>query len=51
MENVTVKDYIKNAREQLYCNATEEHKRNHVTYLYSNEEVDNHLDYFERCKK
>jgi len=50
MENLTLNDYFKKVREQLDCNATDEYKNNYITYLYTNEEVDEHLDYFARCK-
>ncbi len=45
-----MKNYIKIVRKQLDCNATEEYKKSYVTYLYTNDEIDEHLDYFERCK-
>jgi hypothetical protein len=44
-------EYIKNVKEQLNCNATKEFKEEYITYLYSNEEIDNNLDYFEKCMK
>lgn len=42
-------EYIMDVKSQLDCNATEEFKNNYITYLYSNEDIDNNLDYFERC--
>ena len=42
MENV--KDYFEKVREQLDCNASDEYKNNYITYLYTNEEVNEHLD-------
>lgn len=39
-----ISEYLKQVREQLDCNA-------YCIYIYSNEEIDNNLDYFERCKK
>lgn len=44
-------EYLKQVREQLDCNATDEYKDTYIVYIYSNEEIDNNLDYFERCKK
>lgn len=44
-------EYIMDVKSQLDCNATEEFKNNYITYLYSNEDIDNNLDYFERCMK
>jgi hypothetical protein len=41
--------YITEVREQLVENATEEYSNNHTTYVYSNETVDLHLDYFKDC--
>jgi len=43
--------YLARVKEQLDCNATEDYKANYVTYTYSNEEVDNNLDYFKNCMK
>lgn len=45
----TFDEYMKNVREQLECNASEDYKSNYVVYTYSNEEVDKHLEYFEKC--
>jgi hypothetical protein len=42
-------EYIVDVKSQLDCNASEYHKNNYVTYTYSNEKVDNNLDYFEYC--
>lgn len=42
---------MEDVKSQLECNATEYHKKNYTTYLYSNEQVDSNLDYFKRCKK
>lgn len=42
-------DYIKNVKEQLVCNASDEYKSEYITYEYSNEEVDANLDYFMKC--
>lgn len=43
--------YIIDAKEQLNCNASEEYRNNNVTYLYTNDEIDNNLDYFKKCMK
>lgn len=43
------KKYIEDAKSQLDCNASENYKKQHVTYLYTNEQVDEHLEYFEKC--
>jgi len=45
-----MKKYIKKVREQLYCNATENYKNNYITYDYTNKQIDEYLDYFEKCK-
>jgi hypothetical protein len=42
-------EYIEDVKLQLDENATDFHKNNYVTYTYSNELVDNNLDYFENC--
>jgi hypothetical protein len=44
-------EYLNELKEQLFCNATQEYKDNNITYLYSNEIIDNNLNYFERCMK
>jgi hypothetical protein len=41
--------YIDAVKLQLEENASDHHKNNYVTYTYSNEEIDNNLDYFEYC--
>ena len=43
--------YVENVKEQLYSNATDEYKNNYITYEYSNEQVDNNLEYFKNCMK
>ncbi len=47
----TFNDYLKRVKEQLKCNASEDYKNNNVTYMYTNEQVDNHIEYFKKCKK
>lgn len=42
-------EYMADVREQLECNATDEHKRNYIVYTYSNEVVDSHIEYFKKC--
>jgi hypothetical protein len=42
-------EYIEDVKSQLDENATDFHKNNYVTYTYSNELIDNNLDYFEDC--
>jgi hypothetical protein len=44
-------DYIENVKEQLNCNATEDFKNNYITYTYSNEQIDDNLDYFNTSMK
>ena len=43
--------YIIEVKEQLCCNTTKEYSDNNVTYLYTDEEIDNNLDYFKKCMK
>ena len=43
------KKYIGDVKSQLNCNATERIKNNHITYIYSNEQIDNNLNYFKKC--
>lgn len=47
--NKSFDQYMSKVREQLDCNATEEYKNEHIVYMYSNDEIDNNLDYFEKC--
>lgn len=46
--NFTFEEYIKDVKSQLECNASEEYKKKYVVYTYSNEDVDNNLDYFKK---
>ena len=47
--NCTFDDYIKDVKQMLNCNASEEYKKKYVTYLYTNEQVDENLEYFKDC--
>lgn len=42
-------NYMIRVREQLECNATEEYQKENIVYLYSNQQVDENLDYFKKC--
>lgn len=44
----TFEDFIKDAKSQLICNVTEEYQEEYVTYDYTNEDIDNNLDYFKK---
>ena len=39
-------EYMEKVREQLECNASEHYKNNYVTYGFSNEYVDENIEYF-----
>lgn len=41
--------YMKDVREQLECNATDEYKEKYIVYTYSNELIDLHIEYFKKC--
>ena len=43
--------YIIDVKQQLYCNASDEYKKEYITYNYTNEQVDNNLMYFEKCMR
>ena len=43
--------YLWDVKSQLYCNASEEYHEKYITYDYSEEEVDSHLDYFRECMR
>jgi len=45
---IDFKNYIENVKEQLICNATEDYKKNYITYSYSNEQIDSNLEYFNK---
>jgi hypothetical protein len=42
-------EYMLDVKSQLDENATEYAKSNYILYTYSNELVDNNLEYFEDC--
>lgn len=44
-------EYMKDVKRQLYCNASEEYKKEYITYGYTEQQVDENLDYFEKCMK
>jgi len=48
--NCTFVEYFKRVKEQLECNASEAYKSEYIVYTYSNEQVDEHLVYFRKCK-
>ncbi len=45
------KEYISGVKSQLTCNASDDYKNNHGSYDYTNSDVDNNLDYFEKCQE
>lgn len=44
-------EFMIGVREQLNCNAESSFKQQYITYGYTNEQVDENLEYFERCMK
>jgi hypothetical protein len=46
-----IKEYIEKVKSHLFCNASEEYAGEYVTYTYSNEEIDQNIDYFDECRK
>ena len=42
-------EYIDKVKSHLYCNASKYDRDNFITYTFTNEEVDNNLDYFRKC--
>ena len=44
-----IEDYIKEVKAKLACNMSEENQKKFVCYEYSNEQVDNNIDYFKEC--
>lgn len=47
----TFDEYMNDVRCQLACNASIDYQRNNVTYVYTNEQVEANLRYFEKCHK
>ena len=41
--------YIEEVRSQLTCNASLEYQSKYITYTYSNEQVNDNKEYFEKC--
>jgi hypothetical protein len=42
-------EYILNVKSQLYCNASEEYKSEHITYMFSNKQIEDNIEYFKKC--
>lgn len=42
--------YINRVKEQLVCNASEEDKKELYLYVYTEEQIDNNREYFNKCK-
>lgn len=42
-------DYIEDVKKQLIINATEEYKSQYITYSFTNEQIDDNLEYFKKC--
>lgn len=42
-------DYIEDVKKQLIINATEDYKRQYITYSFTNEQIDDNLYYFKKC--
>ena len=43
--------YIEDVKKQLIINATEDYKSQYITYSFTNEQVEDNLDYFKKCMK
>lgn len=46
-----LEEYIIDVRCQLICNASDSYKNLHTTYNYTNKQVDDNKEYFEKCMK
>jgi hypothetical protein len=44
-----LESYIFDVKLQLTCNASNEYKTGYITYDYSNQEIDDNLEYFKEC--
>lgn len=45
----SLKEYLDRVFEQLVCNSDEEYKSKYVTYNYTNDQINENLDYFQKC--
>lgn len=43
--------YIKEVKEQLTENCSEEYMNEHTTYTYTNSDIDENIEYFKDCMK
>lgn len=44
-----LENYIEEVKSHLCCNMSEENRSRFVCYEYTNEQVDNNIEYFEDC--
>lgn len=45
----TLEEYIDKVKEQLFCNADDEYKSKYIVYNYTNEQVEENVEYFKQC--
>lgn len=46
-----LKQYMDDVMQQLFHNANDEYKDKYVTFMFSDEEINNNLTYFVDCMK
>ena len=47
--NIEFDCYIRDVKSQLWCNASDDYKCENITFAYSEEQIEKHLDYFKDC--
>lgn len=48
---IKFEEYIKEIKKQLHCNCSDDEKNKYITYMYTNKQVDDNLDYFKKCNE
>lgn len=47
--NVTFNEYLEDIKSQLCCNVPNLNEIDYITYDFTNEQIDENLDYFQDC--
>jgi hypothetical protein len=47
--NVTFNEYLEDIKSQLCCNIPNLNEIDYITYDFTNEQIDENLDYFQDC--
>lgn len=49
MNKIIFEKYIQEVKEQLCCNMSEKDKTTYICYEYTENDIDNNIDYFNKC--